>query len=889
MRRRLGPPGLFVALGLGATAACTAPSDTGGITAQIVWPEGALRRGLRLARPPVEVARLVITALDVSGSTLAQTVLSTTANPSKGVLPLAPDGGTWTLEGVPIGSKRVLRAQAFFGTVANVDARGKLAFSGELTGIRVRFKQVTDAGLLALSKVDGVRVPRLDDQPPAPATNVVATAVAAGSALSLTFNPPEDPDVAGYMVTLTASASRPAPAPSRGQFFELGEQLGGALVVQIIDRPALFEPVLIDRLDDGRRYVLHVFAFDTDLENLPLNYAAAAPATGIPRDTAPPGAASRITVTSSTGEVATISFVGTGEDLQAGRPARYDIRASQDPMQLMNPAGFDNLLAVTPPMSIPDPGVSATFTRSFAELGVRFSEPFWVGLRAVDASGNVGPIAVGAYTVPATISVSLDALSVSRGEPGDWQTVSPPVLLTDPDAAGRPRNRVRLHGTLFGVDTGTVTLQAPGASTSGVLQVLRWNDAQIELAVSDEARGGTLTVARADGRGAATMQVAVVRVLNNELVPSRPPFAFAGRPTLPGATGVAAIYGAQGAAANGFESTMIRIVGATSEGTRYEPFQSLANLTAVAATYHQGLDRFAFVATTSAVRSLTAATVNSSTTSPQSARRPLAAETGDADGLAIELLDTTTPQAGMPALLAMSRDGSISVATTQDLIGAGFGPFTTVTTTNSMARADRLTMKRRTVGASARYLMAFRQGEPATARLGLAAANGTGSMVDPFSTVSVLSPPDVGETIRLLADPAGEFVIAYELRLADGRRDVRLLRRSQYGQGPGLAPLPATPQDRRLEDVGLVLRGGAIWIAVVSTRWDVADVVLEYTEVPLSSLTTDARSDTQPLILDRTRRTNSPAARLACTIAPSSECPIAWLGEIRPSLLFLRR
>jgi len=781
------------------------------------------------------------------------------------------------LDNVPVGRDRVLRAQAFIGTVDNVDARGALAFAGEISGIRVRFGQVTDAGVLALRKVDGQRVPRLDDQPPTAPTNVVASAVPAGSALSVTFTPPPDDDVAGYIVTITATASAAPPQLRRGEVLPMGALVGDSRIVAIVDRPQPFEPVRLAGLIDGQRYTVHVFAYDADLDNQPLNYSAATPAAGVPQDTARPGPPGSVTITSSTGATAAISFVGAGEDGELGTPTAYDVRASTTQALLLDPASFENLRQVPGPQTIPAPQARAAFFRSFTELGVKFSEPFWVGMRAIDGSGNVGPVTVGEYTVPATIAVSLDGIALrTRGE-ATSAVVDPPILHTDSDAGGRPERTVQLLGQLFGVDTGTVTLDGAAGAGRWVLPIIGWTDDVVTCAVPDDARGGTLSVHRADRRGSGSLEVAVMRVEPNELVATRPPFAFE-----QAANRVSAIYGAQGAFPNGYESTVIRVVDAASEGTRYEPYQTRVPLTAVAGTYSATVARFAFVANTANLRSLTAAVVNTSTTAPVAQRRQEAAAIGDADGLGLLLLDTATPQAGLPALLAASRGGEISVSTTADLIGAGFGALTTITTSGA---ASFVTLARRRAGGATRYLLAYAEGSPA--RLGLAVATGTGSTLGTFTRAGVLSPPDVSEQIRVLDD--GGFIIAYEARLPDGRRDVRLLRRSDYGRGPGLAPMPVVPQDRRFEDAGLVIRGGASWVAVLTTRWDVADVILEYTEVPVSALVADGRSDTRPMELARARTISAPAARLTCHSAPSSECAIAWLGEVRPSVLFVRR
>ena len=50
--------------------------------------------------------------------------------------------------------------------------------------------------------------------------------------------------------------------------------------------------------------------------------------------------------------------------------------------------------------------------------------------------------------------------------------------------------------------------------------------------------------------------------------------------------------------------------------------------------------------------------------------------------------------------------------------------------------------------------------------------------------------------------------------LPSQRTEVRLLRLANYGSAPGHAPFPEINGDRRLEDIGLVERENATWIAI---------------------------------------------------------------------------
>jgi hypothetical protein len=102
--------------------------------------------------------------------------------------------------------------------------------------------------------------------------------------------------------------------------------------------------------------------------------------------------------------------------------------------------------------------------------------------------------------------------------------------------------------------------------------------------------------------------------------------------------------------------------------------------------------------------------------------------------------------------------------------------------------------------------------------------------------------PKAGPNFEILAVPdrpggTERFVIVYESIEAGGRHDIRILALELYGTHPGLRPFPATSGDRRLEDAGLIVRGGRAWIAVLAVGPRLEDSLeLFYTESSASQL-----------------------------------------------------
>jgi hypothetical protein len=134
------------------------------------------------------------------------------------------------------------------------------------------------------------------------------------------------------------------------------------------------------------------------------------------------------------------------------------------------------------------------------------------------------------------------------------------------------------------------------------------------------------------------------------------------------------------------------------------------------------------------------------------------------------------------------------------------------------------------------------------------------------------------------------FVICYEERQAGGRYDIRLLKRTDYSS-VGYAPFAATNFNRRLQDVGLVTRNGASYIAVAFTTI-AGGSRLYYSEIAASEISADGRGNNGIADLGFVAEISgepTPQAKLSCQQQAASECSLAWLGQSAPSALFLRR
>jgi hypothetical protein len=858
----------LVLLGLSGLAACERPS-TGGITAHIEFPDidvfvqrntpgiGMLHRGLRSESVPAGLGRLQIVALDVVGSTLAETNLY--AAPERGQLPLAPQGGTWSIDRVPIGKNRQVAGHAFLPSGSDPMTSNLRVLDGRITGIEVRSGETVNAGVLKLDFTAGVRYPPIDfDAPDAPIPT--SSAVPNGNALLVTFDRPPQSDVAGYAVAIGDPDHVSTPTIARQRQLEQGDVIGDGVTV----RKLLLDPdprqVLIDGLTNGRTYTVLVYAFDGDQMGRALNYSRPGLAFGTPRDTNPPGPIRDLVITARTPTSFDIGFIAPGEDNDIGLPASYELRVAGDQASLQSPSMFEGLPAASPPPVAP-PGSQVMFARAALELGVVAGQPFFIGIRAVDDSGNDGPIATASFTGTSSATPQITALL-------------PEIVL----AGGE----LRLEGQRFGITTATVTLTYTTTHAVTVhLAVDRWSDDEVRLVVPVDVRSGTVALTRADGKSTSTYLPVLQRfdmVFGSFVFP----FELLAAP-IGGGSIMAALYH-ENDTGSAIEGAIERTVDQNKLGAPVLPYDSPQASTAIGGTYAPQYDRFFFIASNSLV-SMTAAFVSTSTLTPVETRVASSVIAGGADRVAVAALDGGAGGA-IPAMLAFSLSGVVRAATVADALTEPFNRFTAFTS-SAGGHLDSIAMKR---SADGELLMAYRS---ATAHGGILIVrrNQTQRPSD-FNVVPAASAPASGPGIEILAVPApsgDQFVIAYEAIDTNGVTDIRLMRLSDYGQRLGYAPLGVdTAHSRRLEDAGLVLRQGQPWIAILASTPLSSTTRLEYTEVRLSDLDAgdDLRGEHPGAVLDSAPM--GTRGRLGCKGGPLASCPIVWLGT-NGGTLFLRR
>lgn len=845
---------------LGVTA-CGA-EEHGGVTAQLVWSDGTAgadtagrsRQGLRAAALPDGIARLEILALDVRGSTLASTTLSSSA--PDGANRLEPSGGTWSLDRVPIGKDHQLVGRAYLGPTADPRTSDLLLYSGKITGVEVRSGEQTNAGTLEMRLATDVRYPPLDVDPPSAPAPVTATTIDRGDGLWVSFTRPTEDDLAGYIVAVAPPGFSATPVIERGYQPELGDTLGDDYVVRRIVRSATPEVVSVEELMDGISYRIVVFAYDGDLDNRPLNYSAGAMTVGLATDIVIPGEIVDLAIVQEDTS-ATVSFTSPGEDDESGTPARYDVRVASESTELQSTASFEALPPVVAPEAKPA-GELVRFTRSFAELGVSGALPFYVGVRAVDARGNEGPIAIARYVATSTIVPEIAALEPPIGIAGSLMTV---------------------HGSAFGLATGTVSLvtsDVPPVVTT--LTVTRWTDSEITALVPAAARSGTLLVARPDAVSVSTF-LAVVARFPGVLPIVEAPFELVATDGPSGA--VSALYSEVPVGAD-YEGAIERYFSDDAEGLTLAPYTAADRSTAIAGTYAPGGGQFLFVASTSTTW-MSAALVSSSTT-VEELRIPHALAAGDADRIGLVALGSLGPE--VPAMIAYSSNGVVYTATTADARSAAFGGPWAQTSTTSTSTYDRATIAQSEVG---ELLLGYRETDDLGSSWLVLAETSSGA----FSPIPAPVMPELWETFELVAVPSagmttGGLVVAYESLSATGDAEIRVLAVDEYGVSLGYAPFALdVGVDWRLEDAGLVWRDGEPAIAVLAARLDVG-AELRYTEVPLAALGwSDASRGLYPgVTLDTSDDTTR--ARLGCRQVLLDECPIAWIGG-NAQVLFLRR
>lgn len=843
-----------------AASAAACGQGEGAITAQIIWPEGSetgvQKQALRAAAVPPQVGRLQIVALDgTDGSTLAETNL--VSSPGPGEAQLNPAGGTWTLDDVEVGTNRTIVARAFLGST-EPRANGLFIFEGNIPNIEVRSGELVNAGALRLQMRAGVRYPPLDFTAPNQPGPATVRSVEDGEALWVSFTRPPQDDVGGYLIAVSTHGQTVTPTIARGAALEVGDTLLPG--IRVVGR--LWSPIpemrTIEGLSNGQAYTVLVYAYDTDFEGNALNYSQPAMGFAVPTDTKLPGAPGNLSVVpGGFPATARISFIAPGEDDQMGLPERYEIRTSTSLAALTDARSFEALPAVPPPV-VEAPGEEVTTELSFELLRQSGRDSFYVGVRAVDRSSNDGPIATAQLTVTATM---------------------PPVLLELVPQIVVAGNEVTIRGRYLGT-AGTVTLVTTGTTADvWVLEQIGYADDAVSVRIPLAAKSGTLTVSRAIDSAVVSAFLVVVTKQVDAFMEYLPPYELLSTETLPGVS-IGAFYRERPVAAD-FEGAIERVVGMTVDPTPLVPLVSADRSTAIGGTYDPISERFYFIAS-NAANTMTLASVSSSTTTPAAERTNEVALAGGADRVSLAVLGAG-PMGAVPAMIAFTVNGTIRTATVADLRTDIFPLFYAVSSTT--AAYDRVTIRATTNG---EVYMAHREVVQGVGELVLR-RNPTPLLTPDFIEVPATSRVRVGTRFELLAVPTNamdeEMVIVYEERNAQGATDVRLMRADDFGITPGYAPFELVAAGRRLEDAGLVVRNGDVWIAVLATR---AGNEAQYTELPLDALRLgdSQRGLYRGVILDSIAGMNS--GRIGCKFAPVEACPIVWMGD-NVRALFVRR
>lgn len=888
-RRRAQAKTSAIALGLALALAGTACDSRpkGAVTARLVLDDGrgqatrALRAdddaigrrrsGLSPRAVPDEVKRLEIYAVDTTGSTVATALLDEL--PSGNEQQLVRAGGTWRMDEVPVGTGYTLRARAILGSAAGTALIDRIGFAGELRGVEVRSGETTDAGTLTLTLLPGIRLPRLDELAPAPPSPLVVVAPAAGEALDVSWTRPPDADVAGYVVALGAATStapalmRRLPPKSEGELLAPGVR-----VAAWIPEPSV-TTVTVPGLVDGQAVRVFVYAYDGDAGNgtlgiRALNFSPAAVTIATPRDTAPPDAVPMLAIRAIDTRDALVAFTGTGDDGLVGAPARYELRASRTRADLETPAGFEQRPAIAGVPVVPTMTVGM-FQTSFASLGFSASTPFFIGLRAVDAASNAGPIVVAQYTVSATAAPNITRLE-------------PEIAL-----AGQT---LEIVGELFGVDTGTVTLVTTTGTTTRTrtLAVSAWSDESVRVSVPADAQSGTLALLR-PGRPAtvASVPLAVLQRAPLGLGASALPFAVA-TARLPGRALLHALLRVIPGASNGF--AVERIIGGVPEGVRHGAFSAPAQPYVASAAYSSILDRFAFAtANSSGPARVSLTLVSSSTVAPAPFNRSPLANVANVDGIAaLPLADTgTTPPAGVPLFLALSSGGLVRTASVHDVLTTGVSRFHVLTPTTSWAERAQVLETR--TGTRSSYTLAYAERATRTAtaaRLVLSSADAIERL--PAGFVERARGPEVPGRFVLLDVPGHDLFVVFEANVG-ARREVRIAQLLTMGFGEGWAPLADITDDWTLDDASVVDRGAAGAAISLALRRSTGAAMsqLYYVEVEPSRVRPSGRGTHRGVALDMAF---GPAeARLGCRPATGASCPIVVAGPMAGSSLYFRR
>ncbi|MEE2901675.1 MAG: hypothetical protein VYC39_05065 [Myxococcota bacterium] len=846
-------------------------SDTGGVTASLQY-EGrqnqTIQQGLRVAAPPPEIDRLLISVLSVQGSTLAAVELTIDGT---GQNQLLREGGSWQISEVPVGIDHILVAQAFFGIrEADASQHGRLAFEGRRQNIRVESGKITDAGVLTLTRTQTARIPRLDYDAPEPIPGLSISSSPEGNGLLISGTPSRDSDFAGAIIAISSSTIARAGLLTRGSSIAVGRTLPGQtnILVRAIYHAPWDTPLEISGLTDETNYQVYAYAFDRDFSGQPLNFAEPVMREGTPRDTTPPGPVEDITVTASVAGRFQVVFRSSGEDGTIGQVAGYQIRVDLERARLRDTENFPRLTEITPPEPVM-PGETTTITAKFEDLFVSATDDFSVGIRAFDAAGNLGPIAVTDYTLSATISPSILQINPAIGLAGQTITVT---------------------GTRFGISAGRIELRQDADVTPKTLTlpVEAWSDQQVTFSLPQEALSGVLSLIRQDGRGVINQYLAIVRELDTDLPQLLTPFGYRGVTVATG-TQFSALFSARPVPGvlGSFEIDVEQVINGRLQGTRYETYLQTAALSAVGASADPASGQFVYVAATQGQSNLNAWLISSSTSSPNNVRRLNVASEPNIDSLSLNLLDTSGNT--LPAVLATAANGQIKIFQSNDLRSSSFVEGPTVTSTPAIAKF--VTLRRRQEGGAFQYLMTYREGGSLDGRLVIQTANGQGNGPIQFNRPNFTERPRIGEESRILDVPGLGFVIAYEEQQIGGRNDVRLLALSEYSS-VGFAPFAESNLNRRLHDVGLVTRNGAPFIAVLFSTVT-GGHRLHYAEIDPNDLVANGRGSYGAIDLGLWADplgTIRPQGRLSCAEGLQSICTIVWAGySSQDNAMFIRR
>lgn len=822
-------PALFLLLSVGC-------QPLGGVTAQIEFSgtaaEGTVRRSLRFAALPEGIGRLEIEVLAADGTALGETALDLRPGPGESLL--EPAGGRWRIDGVPAGRDRSLVARAYPEAAEVPDPSPN--FAGRIDGLEIEPGRITQAGTLVLTPA-GTRDPELDQDPPG-VPNLSLEADPRGEQVLVRWLRGPEADLGGYLVAVDPGLSGAAPALIRGRSVTPGEDLAPGLVVAAQVALGETTALVLDGVDGEPLRVL-LYAFDTDAIGQPLNWSTPAEAITTPLDTTLPGAPERFSAELNT--TLDLTFVAPGEDGGEGPVSRLELRGGSSEAAVTTDFEALDSLPLSLPVS-PTPGAEVQVS---VEVDPALVSP-WLGLRAIDAAGNLGPIAAAEVQRPAPPPPRID-------------TITPGLAL-----AG---SELRVTGAHFGETAGR--LEWIETSTTRDFPVRRWIDGVVSASVPLETGPGRLRLVRVDQATAeAPLGVLARRVLS---VSGSEPFEIlSARGDAEGRVRVHALHretGRFGTPTHALE----RIVDGVFEGVAYVPY--LAPRSAVVAGDSRGdLDLFAFVSGGGPDR-LTTALVSGATVAANATRLADGVRAGAVDGLALFLLEGGTVDRP-PAFLSFTRAGQLRAARVADLRLDPFDNFVV----SSTAGAPRNVVGVRGPDGGR---LSFLEGPPEAPRRSLWSVPRDG---DPTGLIRIRSLGPSGPGAELRPTPLGtDYVLAHERPSSGGPTEIA------YGLLGTGSPLPhqlSASEDARLEDLGFVLgptgpRMVILWSVLAEGRAE-----LRWTELDVAALGMSTAS-TVTAVLDIAPESHR--GRLGCKATAVRGCVALWGSQDGAPLLFERR